>query len=140
MVAVVTAVALITRVMHGVVQLVPHHQHPLRVSGQVVLLPHHSLPALPWEMPAKQRLGPFGHFIISVCQALLFLPWQFGCWCLRLLSFHCFNSQRLFFTPSLFSFRKIWFIDLYRLEGTLMTILFQPPCQGQGHLPLDQVA
>jgi len=26
------------------------------------------------------------------------------------------------------------------LEGTLKTIWFQPPCHGQGQLPLDQVA
>ena len=26
------------------------------------------------------------------------------------------------------------------LEGTLKLIQFQPPCHGQGHLPLDQVA
>jgi len=29
-----------------------------------------------------------------------------------------------------------WFV----LEGTLQIIQFQPPCHGQGHLPLDQVA
>ena len=31
-------------------------------------------------------------------------------------------------------------IEWFGLEGTLQIILFQPPCHGQGHLPLDQVA
>lgn len=36
--------------------------------GQVLLPPHHSSPALPWEMWTKQKPGLFGHFIISVYQ------------------------------------------------------------------------
>ena len=31
-------------------------------------------------------------------------------------------------------------IEWFGLEGTLKLIQFQPPCHGQGHLPLDQVA
>jgi len=31
-------------------------------------------------------------------------------------------------------------IEWFGLEGTLKIIQFQPPCHGQGHLPLDQVA
>ena len=31
-------------------------------------------------------------------------------------------------------------IEWFGLEGTLKIIWFQPPCHGQGHLPLDQVA
>jgi len=31
-------------------------------------------------------------------------------------------------------------IEQFGLEGTLQIIKFQPPCHGQGHLPLDQVA
>jgi len=31
-------------------------------------------------------------------------------------------------------------IEWFRLEGPLKIILFQPPCHGQGHLPLHQVA
>lgn len=30
--------------------------------------------------------------------------------------------------------------ELFELEGTLKTIWFQPPCHGQGHLPLEQAA
>jgi len=30
--------------------------------------------------------------------------------------------------------------EWFGLEGTLTTIWFQPPCHGQRHLPLDQVA
>jgi len=30
--------------------------------------------------------------------------------------------------------------EWFGLEGTLKIIYFQPPCHGQGHLPLDQVA
>lgn len=32
------------------------------------------------------------------------------------------------------------FTEWFRLEGILKIIQFQPPCNGQGHLPLDQVA
>jgi len=31
-------------------------------------------------------------------------------------------------------------IEWYGLEGTLKIIWFKPPCHGQGHLPLDEVA
>jgi len=31
-------------------------------------------------------------------------------------------------------------IEWFGLEGTLKIISFQPPCHGQGHLPVDQVA
>ena len=31
-------------------------------------------------------------------------------------------------------------IEWFGLEGSLKIIWFQPPCHGQGHLPLDQVA
>jgi len=31
-------------------------------------------------------------------------------------------------------------IEWFGLEGTLKIIEFQPPCCGQGHLPLDRVA
>jgi len=30
--------------------------------------------------------------------------------------------------------------ERFELEGILNMIFFQPPCHGQGHLPLDQVA
>ena len=30
--------------------------------------------------------------------------------------------------------------EWFGLEGTLKILQFQPPCRGQGHLPLDQVA
>ena len=33
-----------------------------------------------------------------------------------------------------------WIIEWFELEGTLKTIQLQPPCHGQGHLPLDQAA
>ena len=40
--------------------------------------------------------------------------------------------------PALVEYHRI--IEWFGLEGTFKTIMFQPPCYRQGHLPLDQVA
>jgi len=70
------------------------------------------------------------HPEVTACVAGLAL-WSSGC--------HC-SLQPLTLTHQQKEICYHRIIEWFGLEGTLKIILFLPPCHGQGHIPLDQVA
>lgn len=105
-----------------------------------------------WGVNKQQRnsnsLGYFWHWRLQIIKSHINHLWPW------LLELHC-THKFICSLPTINNVLHVWkvlkdqedllgyinrIMEQFGLEGTLKIIQFQPPCHGQGHLPLDQAA